>query len=410
MEAHLKPIPALYCCYLLRSTVRHSSLYVGSTPHPARRIAQHNGKVKGGAVRTARSSLRPWEMVCIVNGFPSNIAALQFEWAWQNPHLTRHISSDARLSLPVTRVKSDSKTGKKRKRPGRPRTSLIDKLSNLHLLLRAPYFSHWPLQLTFFNPAVHKTWLAWNGRVDEQIKPHIGINLDLPPDGVLEDRINDSEQQVKKRRVDLIGKGGIEGLDPTYAKFKDVLQKLNDCLQDKTSKLACTICHQNIDTRKSLFNTCLQPNCQSLAHTSCLSTRFLKEANTEALVPVEGRCPSCRTKLKWADLMRVLSLTLRGEKEVNKLMKKRKKSSAEAASQMLDEESMSEDDAPDTDVELVEDDLVDENQSESEMDDDDASVSSVGSSQASQPPALRTAAAQSIANLLEIVIEDSEED
>ena len=74
-----KPIPALYTVYILRSTVRHASLYIGSTPHPPRRLKQHNGEARGGAVRTARDSLRPWEMVAIVSGFPGMVAALKFE-------------------------------------------------------------------------------------------------------------------------------------------------------------------------------------------------------------------------------------------------------------------------------------------------------------------------------------------
>ena len=73
------PIPPLYTVYILRSIVRNASLYIGSTPNPQRRLKQHNGDVKGGAARTARDSLRPWEMVGIVSGFPGMVAALKFE-------------------------------------------------------------------------------------------------------------------------------------------------------------------------------------------------------------------------------------------------------------------------------------------------------------------------------------------
>ncbi|OVA12654.1 GIY-YIG nuclease superfamily [Macleaya cordata] len=74
-----------FACYLLCSLCPRfkGHTYIGFTINPCRRIRQHNGEITSGAWRTKRK--RPWEMILCIYGFPTNVSALQFEWAWQHP-------------------------------------------------------------------------------------------------------------------------------------------------------------------------------------------------------------------------------------------------------------------------------------------------------------------------------------
>jgi predicted GIY-YIG superfamily endonuclease len=66
-------------CYLLQCE-DESRTYIGATNNPDRRLRQHNGGLSGGAKATHG---RAWRRLVLVSGFPDNIAALQFEWAWK---------------------------------------------------------------------------------------------------------------------------------------------------------------------------------------------------------------------------------------------------------------------------------------------------------------------------------------
>lgn len=66
-------------CYLLLSTDKQRT-YIGATVAPDRRLRQHNGGLSGGAKATKG---REWTRIVLISGFPNEVAALQFEWAWK---------------------------------------------------------------------------------------------------------------------------------------------------------------------------------------------------------------------------------------------------------------------------------------------------------------------------------------
>lgn len=77
-----------FACYCLASET--GKTYVGFSTNLDRRLRQHNGEIQGGAKATKGGI---WKRICCVTGFPTQQAALQFEWKWK--FLTRKQTGSA---------------------------------------------------------------------------------------------------------------------------------------------------------------------------------------------------------------------------------------------------------------------------------------------------------------------------
>ncbi|XP_020693353.1 structure-specific endonuclease subunit SLX1 [Dendrobium catenatum] len=154
-----EPAKGFFACYLLCSlSPRHKGrTYIGFTVNPRRRIKQHNGEKSCGAWRTKRG--RPWEMVLCIYGFPSNVSALQFEWAWQHP----------RESLAVRKAASSFKS----------LSGLANKIKLAYSMLNLPSWENLNLTVNFFSTKYTKH-IAGCPRLPNQMRFNICSMDDLP--------------------------------------------------------------------------------------------------------------------------------------------------------------------------------------------------------------------------------------
>ena len=311
--------------------------------------------------------------------------------------------------------------------------SLVDKLSNLHLLLRIPSFARWPLNVRFFCEDVHQAWQKWSGGWEGDIRSGIKIIVDTQQPMSLNPETNMAENTLIKgegneeHRGDA-GKGGIGGIDSTYAPLKPHLEKSLFLLAESESN-RCSICTETIQVSTVTTVVCPKDDCRTASHLTCLSKKFLgEEGQGELLVPTNGHCPGCHTHTQWVDLVKELSLRMRGKKEVTQLMRKPRQRKMKAPgtkvvlSEIIDESTDDEGGedfngvAFDEEIDalhlagIVDEPLLDEAWNYIDEDDDMMSVTSVGSnasliSQLGNPGKMKV-----LAPGMEVVIEDSDWD
>ncbi|KAI0201159.1 GIY-YIG catalytic domain-containing protein [Astrocystis sublimbata] len=339
MAVHSKPIPPLYTVYILRSTVRNASLYIGSTPNPPRRLKQHNGVVQGGAARTSRQHLRPWEMVALVSGFPGMVAALKFEWALNNPHLSLHIPTEARISIATKR--------KRNGHPRRPPHNIKSIVSNVHLLLNVPSFRRWPLRLHFFDAEVHRAWTRCCDTAAETVGREVPVFTDFAPEKSTTAATTKAARGRRRRASATTAASAADGGDvgdqegtPTdpeppkprgihalpldYAPMKSYVEKTQS-LYTFEREGVCVVCDQHLPHEEGLYATCSNPGCEGTGHLNCWSKHLLDGNDTEDIIPISGRCPKCEGEVVWGDMMKEMSLRLRGSKEVEDLLREKRR-------------------------------------------------------------------------------------
>ncbi|KAJ3276019.1 Slx4p interacting protein [Terramyces sp. JEL0728] len=202
---------------------------------------------------------RPWNMAIVVYGFTSKFAALQFEWAWQNPHKSRHF-------------KDKVFAGKQSER------FLPSKLKALYLLLTLDHFQRWPLNLHFTMDSIC-TKFTNLGAVSKHVKISVGSLQTLEYN---EDAL---EQHIRYEST------------------------------------TCQMCNENVDIECGEWLTCSDSRCPMISHLFCLSNRFLEKekqlTGNEMLIPLNGVCPICQIDLKWGSLIKSMKTRLASQKIIS---------------------------------------------------------------------------------------------
>jgi structure-specific endonuclease subunit SLX1 len=93
----------------------------------------------------------------------------------------------------------------------------------------------------------------------------------------------------------------------------------------------CTLCKGDLEHDAGIYAVCPNTECDSVTHLTCLGNYLLEDA--DSVVPINGNCPSCKTELRWVDVVKEVTLRLRGQKEVEKLLKVKRARKGITASQ-----------------------------------------------------------------------------
>ncbi|WOO81193.1 cAMP-dependent protein kinase type 1 [Vanrija pseudolonga] len=250
------------------------------------------------------------EVQMLVFGFPSKLCALQFEWAWQHPELSRHLH----VHLPL----SDEGTGQIFKKDAR--RNRVDRKAVVALaLLRSPPFNKLPLHVRCFASEVCVVFDAATSVVPPPPSSDLRKLSGLPPlngiisitvdrEGLHSSMLPQTRNQVEVSSAESFQ---LDVADRPFRSSERVVGKWRtiQCQEQRTSKLLSKSYMLTLKDPLS-FSVCLSgseihPPCTVMAHLDCLAKRALDGSGRDGeLVPQRSTCIQCGATSTWGEIIR----------------------------------------------------------------------------------------------------------
>ena len=120
---------------------------------------------------------------------------------------------------------------------------------------------------------------------------------------------------------------GVYALPLDYAPMKEYVAKGHSVFSFEREG-DCVVCGDHLASGEGLHAICSNDGCEAVGHLDCWSRHMLHGQDKETLLPTTGSCPQCGGEVRWGDMMKELTLRVRGQKDVEKLLKTKKSAKA----------------------------------------------------------------------------------
>lgn len=196
-----------------------------------------------------RSRRRPWKHVCIIEGFPNKIIALQFEWQWQHPSVSRLVSNS----------QSPTKKNKKLQRGWKNRLDAIS------IILSVPLWAQMRLSVHFFNDVA----------IDYFRNKH---NFEKTP--LL--RVQTSDNKA---------------VDVMHRRLQDEEDKRESTISKPI--FDCKICQSEVLMKDAIF---FCSACGASVHLTCAAREGTESVSSTVVIPDSYQCVACSRDHVWFDV------------------------------------------------------------------------------------------------------------